>query len=203
MKKLPIISLATSIVALIVACVLGIIGLNQGKAPKTATAEKTDSITSNVAYFQLDRIMTEYDMATDTLSALQTIQENVYADLQRREAKINKDANDLNDKMQKGLIIRSSYETQAQKIQRSADALQRLANEKQQELQERQAVAMNVIIDAIKTYVDAYNADGKFEIIIANQGGSPVFTGDPGLDITQDIIDGLNEEYLKVKNKKR
>jgi hypothetical protein len=41
-------------------------------------------------------------------------------------------------------------------------------------------------------------------MIIANQGmvlPAPVAVGDPELDITDAIIAGLNEEYVKSKNK--
>lgn len=197
MKKLPILSLI-AVIALAASC------KTTGNDGATVNAA-ADSIAvkSNIAYFQLDKVIAEYDMANDTLGALQTIQGNVAADLQRREAKITKEATELNEKYQKGLIISSSYQMQMEKIQKSAEAFQQHAAQKQQELQERQVVAMNQIADAIKNYVDAYNADGKFDIILANQGGTPVITGNPGLDLTQAIIDGLNEEYLKVKNGKK
>lgn len=203
MKNLSLISLIVGVLALAASITFGTICLTKKDGPKKPVAEASDSITSNIAFFQLDRVIAEYDMATDTLSALETITQNISADLQRREAKIQKDASDLQDKANKGLIISSSYNAQMQKIQKSAESFQRHAAEKQQELQQRQVVAMNQISNAIKEFIDNYNADGRFDLIIANQGGTPVISGNPGLDITQEIIDGLNEEYLKVKNGKK
>ena len=57
-------------------------------------------------------------------------------------------------------------------------------------------------MDALKTYLDKYNQDKKYSMILTNQGGVPVFTADPALDITDDVLSGLNEEYVKNKNKK-
>ncbi len=37
-------------------------------------------------------------------------------------------------------------------------------------------------------------------MILTTQGGAPVLTADKSLDITDDVLSGLNEEY--VKNKK-
>ena len=63
---------------------------------------------------------------------------------------------------------------------------------------------MNQIGDAIKTFLDKFNEEHKFAMIIANQGmvlPAPVAVGDPELDVTDAIIAGLNEEYVKNKNK--
>jgi hypothetical protein len=43
-------------------------------------------------------------------------------------------------------------------------------------------------------------------MIIATQGDilpQPVVTGDPGLDITDILIEGLNAEYVKTKNENK
>ena len=63
-------------------------------------------------------------------------------------------------------------------------------------------VMMNQISDAIKTYIDAYNAEKQYAMILCNQAGVPVLTGDLSLDITQEVLDGLNAEYVKSKNSK-
>ena len=39
-------------------------------------------------------------------------------------------------------------------------------------------------------------------MILTNQGGAPVIAADSSLDITEDVLAGLNEEYVKNKNKK-
>ena len=56
----------------------------------------------------------------------------------------------------------------------------------------------------IKSFLDKFNEDKKYGMIISTQGDilpAPVVTGDASLDITDEIIAGLNEEYVKNKNK--
>ena len=68
-----------------------------------------------------------------------------------------------------------------------------------------EVLMMNQIADAIKTFVDSYNEEKGFAMIIASQGDilpAPVVTGDPKLDITEDILTGLNAEYVKTKSEK-
>ena len=52
-------------------------------------------------------------------------------------------------------------------------------------------------MDAIQTYITKYNQDKGYALILS----VPVLAGDPSLNITQDILAGLNEEYIKSKNK--
>ena len=63
---------------------------------------------------------------------------------------------------------------------------------------------MNQIADAIKTFIDQFNEEHKYAMIIATQGGilpAPVSCGDPDLDITDALLAGLNSEYVKNKGK--
>jgi outer membrane protein len=61
---------------------------------------------------------------------------------------------------------------------------------------------MNQLSDAIKTYLDKYNAEKQYAMILTNTGGTPVITADAALDVTDDVLAGLNEEYIKTKNTK-
>ena len=67
---------------------------------------------------------------------------------------------------------------------------------------EEQQVMMNQIMDAINTYILKFNAEKQYALILATQGNIlpiPVVTGDDALDITEELLKGLNEEYIKTK----
>ena len=40
-------------------------------------------------------------------------------------------------------------------------------------------------------------------MIITNSGGAPVITADEALNITDDVLAGLNDAYIKTKNEKK
>ena len=97
-------------------------------------------------------------------------------------------------------MTRSVAEVQGQKLQQQELEFNNYAAQKQQEIQEEQVVMMNQLGDAIKTFLDKYNAEKQYAMILTNQGGAPVITGDAALNITDDVLAGLNEEYIKTKN---
>lgn len=203
MKKTPLI---LSIIALVGVVALAIVAICGGKnTAKVADGTEAAAQAGAVVYFNLDRVLEEYDMANDLRSEVESKIESINQEVNRRGSKLDKDIRAFQDKIDKGLLTRSVAEVQSQKLSEQQAEFQNYANQKQQEIAEEQAVMMNRIADAIKTFVDEYNADKQFAMIIATQGDilpSPVVTADESLDVTEDILAGLNEAYVKEKSKK-
>ncbi len=204
MKKIDIITLTISVVALAAAIVFGVLFFTLGKSDKNEEATQTEEVShaGEIVYVQLDRILQEYDMANDKRSVVETKAQNIQAEVTRRGKKLEKDINDFQDKVQKGLMTRSVAEVQQQKLQKAQDDFNLYAQQKQAEIQEEQIVMMNQLADAIKTWLDTYNETMGYAMILTNQGGAPVITADSTLDITDAVIAGLNEEYVATKSKK-
>ncbi|MBQ2097368.1 MAG: OmpH family outer membrane protein, partial [Bacteroidales bacterium] len=63
------------------------------------------------------------------------------------------------------------------------------------ELADDQAQIMSRVADSIKNYINIFNADKRFKVIITSQGYSTLLYADPALDITKPILNGLNDRY--------
>ena len=178
----------------------------QTQAPASdAQAETTEATVTKgaIVYFNLDRVMNEYDMANDLSSVLQTKVQSIEQEVTRRGNKLQSDLNAFQEKIDKGLLTRSTAEAQNEKLVKQQNDFQTYYNQKQQEVAEEQAVTMNQIAIAIKEYIDKFNEEKQYALIIATQGDilpQPIVAGDPDLDITDAIIEGLNAEYIKTKN---
>ncbi|MBQ9400665.1 MAG: OmpH family outer membrane protein [Bacteroidales bacterium] len=202
MKKTPLI---LSIIALAGVIALAAVMLFANPAKKTAETAENTEVTAHkgaIVYFDLDRVLEEYDMATDLRAVVETKVQSINEEVNRRGSKLEKDIMAFQDKIDKGLLTRSVAEIQNQKLQEQNTNFQNYAAQKQQEIVEEQQVMTNQIADAIKTFLDKYNAEKQYSMIIATQGNIlsiPVTTADPDLDITDDILAGLNAEYIKEK----
>jgi outer membrane protein len=200
------VSLIISIVALAAATVFGVLSLSKGgKNVETAVEEAAaDAVAGkgDIVYIDLDRILMEYDMANDLRSVVETKVQNIEAEVTRRGKKLENDVKEFQEKMNKGLMTRSVAEVQQQKLLKQEQDFNNYAAQKNQEIQEEQVVMMNKLGDAIKTFIDKYNEEKQYAMIITNNGGSPVVTANPALNITDDVLAGLNDEYIKSKNNK-
>ena len=203
MKKLPII---LSVISLLGVVALAVVVLS-GRSPEAAGAETAVSTEAGaqkgtIVYFNLDKVLNEYDMANDLRSVVETKVNSINQEVNRRGTKLDQDIRSFQEKINKGLMTQSVAETQSQKLSQQQNEFQTYAAQKQQEVVEEQTVMMNQIADAINSYIIEYNAEKKYAMILATQGDIlplPLVTGDSALDITDDFLEGLNAAYVKSK----
>ena len=202
MKNTSLILSVISLVAVVVFGVISLTGKNSANV-ETANGEATEAVAKGaIVYIDLDRILMEYDMANDLRSVVETKAQNIMAEINRRGKKLENEVKSFQEKLDKGLMTRSVAEAQSQKLQQQEIEFNNYAAQKQQEVQEEQVVMMNQLGDAIQTFLNKYNEEKQYAMIITNSGGAPVITADPALDITEDVIAGLNDEYIKTKSSK-
>lgn len=178
---------------------------NAGDQSNKAAADSTVTAGA-IVYFNLDRVIDEYDMANDLRSVAETKINSINQEVNRRGSKLEKDIKTFQDKINKGLMTQSVAEVQSRKLQEQQANFQQYAAQKQQEIAEEQQVMMNQIADAIKTYVDEFNAVKGYAMILTTQGEilpAPVVVADPSLDITDELLEGLNAAYVKSKSENK
>lgn len=151
---------------------------------------------SKVAYIDLDSLQNNY-----------TYYKKIKADFERKQAA----ANDEITSMQK------KYQSRAMQLQQKAasmsqpeqeNAMQEI-NKMQQDLQNRKQTIDNDlynynskmkedILNRIQNFLKVYNKDGKYSYIFSYEPGF-MFYKDSTLNITPDVITGLNELYTENK----
>ena len=197
MKRIAILSAAALLAG------FALTGCNNAAAP-AATAAKADTtaVAGSIVFFNIDKVVENYDMANDLRSVVETKVNGIQSEIDRRGNKLQKDANDFQNKMDKGLLTSSVANAQYQKLQQQQNEYQQYAVRKQQEMQEEQQVMLNQIMNAIAEFVQAYNVEKQYALSLTTSGDilpAPVVTGSAALDITDEILAGLNAEYVKTK----
>ena len=182
---------------------LALTGCNNA-ATTAAPAAKSDStaVAGSIVIFNIDKVVESYDMANDLRSVVETKVSGIQSEIDRRGNKLQKDANDFQNKVDKGLLTTSVANAQYQKLQQQQNVYQQYVVRKQQEMNEEQTVMLNQIMNAIAEYVKEYNAEKQYALILTTSGDilpAPVVTGAPALDITDEILAGLNAAYVKTK----
>ena len=175
---------------------------NAATAPAAETKSDSTAVAGSIVFFNIDKVVESYDMANDLRSVVETKVNGIQSEIDRRGNKLQKDVNDFQNKIEKGLLTRSTAEVQQQKLQQQQNDYQQYAIRKQQEMQEEQQVMLNQIMNAIAEYVQEYNATKQYALILTTSGDilpAPVVTGSAALDITDEILAGLNAEYVKTK----
>ena len=214
MKKTTHILSALAIGAVVA---FGSVSCNQTKTAGNAETQATDSTQTTapkgaIVYIDMTKLMAEYDMANDLRAVVETKVSEIQAEITRRETNLANAVTRYQEKMQKGLMTRTVAEVEAEKLQKQEIEFNNYANQKNNEINEELLVMNNQINDAIVSFVKKFNEEKKYAMILVSQGdvegdgmvtlAAPVLTADPSLDITDEVLAGLNEEYIASKNTK-
>ena len=200
-KNLPLILSICSLVAAIAALVCVFV-LPADTTPAAEVEQSEQSVSTGTVYFNLDQVLARYDMSIKLQADFEKKASGVDQELTRRRTKRENEDKDLADKLNKGLMTRSTAEVKYNELQKKVADFQQYGQQKQAELAEEQQVILNNIANSVMEYVQKYNAQKGYDLVLATQGAllsTPVVTGNAALDITEEIIKGLNEEYNSKK----
>jgi outer membrane protein len=196
MKKISIFAVISAVL------VLASCGGNKSNIEKTTSdAVNSDVIVKaekgDIVFVRIDSIMNGFDMYHDLRKVYEEDVTKADSEFRTKANAFTRDAKSFQEKAEKGLITRSQTEEEQSRLVRRQQLLEEEQNKVRNELAEKEAVLLNQIQDAIMTYVNKYNVEKGYSMIISTAGNSTVLYGNPGLDITADIIKGLNDEYIQ------
>jgi outer membrane protein len=151
---------------------------------------------NKVAYIDLDSLQGSYEyykILKADFEKKQAASNNEVADLQRRyQAR----AMQL---QQKGATMNQQEQEAAMKeINQMQQGLQAKKQQLDNDLYNSNSKMKEDILKKIQDFLKAYNSDGRYDYVFSYEPGF-MFYKDSALNITSDVIDGLNELYKKEK----
>ena len=165
----------------------------------TAPLEKEGGLT--IAYVNTDTLLAKYQYAIDMEQELLA-----YKDQQEAYGRqqMEKFQNDDQEYLKNGAnMTLSQQQTKEAELKQRAERMSTLEQELSAKILERQMSENTKLLNAIFAYVREYNAaNQQFDIILRKTfNDSPTLYLNPAMDITDEIVNGLNEEYKSVKGK--
>ena len=199
MKKFTLVALwAVAVVGLLSNCKSN----NSGNATKDANQSSTQISSSfTAAWVNVDTLINNYDMYFDMQKELEESGRKSEAELTTKSRDFEREATDFQNKVQKGLVTRSQAEQLQQGLAVKEQELYRLRDELRAKIADEQQVKLRLIQVSITDFLTEYNKTKGYHVILSSTFGGPLLYGHPSLDITQDVLKGLNEKYASVKNK--
>jgi len=155
-----------------------------------------------IACIDSDTLLAKYQYAIDLQEELNKYKESQEKSYQQQVTQFQKDYQNF---IQTGenMTLSQQQATEAELKQR-ADKLGALETELTQKVMQKQMDANIELLNRIFAFVREYNAaNQQFDIIMRKTfNDSPTMYINPAMDITDEIIQGLNDEYKTVKGKK-
>ena len=148
-----------------------------------------------IAYVEVDSLMTQYEFCKEFTLTLQKKSNNARNTLNQKGQQLQSAAANFQQKLQNnGFTSREQAESQQAAIQRQQQSLQELQARLENELASETAKFNEALRDSLQNFLKVYNKDKKYDLILAKSGDN-ILIADKKLDVTQDVINGLNKRY--------
>jgi len=164
------------------------------------TAEATEvKPTLNIRYIDGDSITAKYNFAKDLQESAVRAYSKLEAAQQSRQNDLQSFGKSIDSKMKtNGYLSEESYKADVMKFQKmQSDAENYLAG-MQRNTEMELAQQQQQLTDSIQSFIKEYNKTKGYDAILFKAAG--VYFN-PALDITDEVIKGLNERYTKVAKK--
>ena len=187
------------------AAVLALASCNQASEKmdeQPAAVDNTPAGGLKIAYVEVDSLMTQYEFCKEFTLTLQKKSNNARNTLTQKGQQLQSAAANFQQKLQNnGFTSREQAESQQAAIQRQQQSLQELQVRLENELANETAKYNDALRDSLMHFLDAYNKDKKYDLILTKQGDNILYAA-KRFDITNDVINGLNKRYKKTPAKK-
>lgn len=165
-----------------------------------STVPSTGSINDvRIAFVNMDTLYAHYDEYMDLKAQIAEKQKRMENELNSKKNQYERKVMDYQDKVQKGLLLTSERQRIEQQLYVDQQNLLRLGESMQNELAEETRVLNNRLGNNIVEFLKEYNKDGKYVYIMSHVFGGNLLYVNDSLDITADVIKGLNEKYRKSR----
>lgn len=153
----------------------------------------------NIRYIDADSIAAHYNLAKDFNEAQLRSISKIDNAQRSRGAELQKLANSIQQKMNNnGYLSQASYEEDVKNLNKKQTDAENYIASLQREAQQEMLQQQMQLTDSIESFIKAYNATKHYDAILYRAAG--VYFS-PELDITDEVIKGLNARYNKVDEK--
>lgn len=165
-------------------------------APKKAKTEAAIAL-PNYRYVDIDTVLSRYALAKDYNEEMIRMQTNMENTLKRHQTNIQNLAGSMQNKMQNNTYLsRESYDQDEKKLNNMQANAQREAQTLQSNFENAAMKAQQAVNDSIEAFIEQYNQSHGYDAIFFKNATLYI---NPELDITDEVVEGLNARYNKVK----
>ncbi len=153
-----------------------------------------------IAYVDIDSLLTKYNFCIDLNEAMVKKEENIRLTLNQKATQLKKDGEEFQRKYENNAFISPERAQQEyNRLEKAQADLQNLSNKLSNELATETAKNNLQLRDSINTFIQSYNKIHGYNLILSNTGFDNLLYADPSMDITNQIVDGLNARYSSSK----
>lgn len=169
---------------------------------KTPTAAAANGgAATRIAYIDIDTFEAHYEYLKAKRADFTKRQESMQAELERSAAQLRANAQEFQQKVQSGNISQSEGEATQKKLMQMDKSLQLREQSLTEQLLKEKNEFNDQLHKSLDSFLAEYNKDGQYDYILSySKAVSQILFASKDLDITDDVIKGMNERSKKISD---
>ncbi|MBC6111246.1 OmpH family outer membrane protein [Pedobacter fastidiosus] len=173
----------------------------QNKDTKTTETKKTDSTAAvsaseKIVFVNSDSLLTKYDYYKDLKVKFEGKSKNAQSDMQAKGQAFQREVAQYQQTA--GTLAADVRKATEERLARKQQELQTYQQNAGGALQNEQAAENEKLYDKVATYLKGYAKEKGYKMVLTySKGNSAILFADESLDVTSEVIKGLNADYTK------
>jgi len=170
---------------------------------KTEQKDPIDSLSQGscrIAYFEMDSVAANFEKAKEMQGELEKKEEKMNSEMSRLQNLYQQKY--INFQQHGATMTSSQLDAARNELGQLDQTIKDTKASMDQDYKTYYVQTQQEILSMIRKFCSEYNKDKKYAIIISNEPGL-VFYKDSTMDITKDLLYGLNKMYGKKKSEKK
>jgi len=209
-KKIVNINLLVSLVLIVGLAVIYYLHFNGAKPDEklasTSVVQTVPSVKSglnSVVFVNSDKLLQKYSLVEKLMKQLESDGLKKDADFRSKQSAYEQDAAYFQQQVQSQTISEQSAQQIYEQLMVKQQELVELQDKYSAELAQKEFEINVIILDSVRNYLRRANEEYKFDYILSfNETGNILMAKDT-FDITEIILEGLNEEYDLIYNQNK
>ena len=158
-------------------------------------ADSTPVCNIRIAYVDYDSLLLSYDFAQDVQKELLRKEMSINNIIEKERKSLQEEVATFENKVQNNVFAtQERAQAEYEKIMKKDQELMQRGQALIAEFEETRLTKSNEVTQSIISYIQEYNSNAKYDFILTKMGGNMLYSNE-ALDITKDVVKGLNKKY--------
>ncbi|HEX4888409.1 MAG TPA: OmpH family outer membrane protein [Luteibaculaceae bacterium] len=169
------------------------------ETPVVTASQKANQmpVTSKIAYFNTDSLTEKYAYIKEKNELLKEEERRLTSGVEAKARALQTRYAELQQKS--ATMTEREAEAATIELREMEQNLETMRAKAAEELERKNIEILKELYKKLEDFLNRYNKEQKFDYILKFQEGGFIAWGKPALDITDDVIKGMNEEYQASK----
>ena len=199
MKNVPLLLSGLSLAGVLTLFALHFSAPKKVEAVGSIAAKSPDAVGgAKLAYVNIDSLEMHYELLKAKREEFKRRQSQMESELQRSAQQMQSDIEEVQKKAQANSLTQTEYETAQKRIGQMQQSLENRKQSMTEQLMKEQEDFNKDLKTRLDALLEEYNKTHHFDFILSYSGsGSSLLYANKALDITKDVIDGMNASSKK------